>query len=146
MLKDTQLGHQKLLVKYKELQIKYDALKAFASTTSTTSTKKSQKLRGEDKEIALARGRFALAYELWIDNSIFERDPPSGMDPLNHKRYPSNHAQELTIVAELHGSLPLHLQDALRNENRCKTFQEIVSPFHSASLWLITTLRSSNSM
>ena len=143
MLKDTQLGHQKLLVKYKELQIKYDTLKASASTASA---KKSQKLSGEDKEIALARGHFALAYELWIDYSIFEHDPPSGMDPLNHERYSSNHAQELAIIAELHGSLPLHLQDALRNDNRCETFQEIVSPFHSASLWLITTLRSSNSM
>ena len=65
VLKESQLGHQRLSVKYKDLRTKYEALKA---STKSAKVKNGRKpLSTDDKAIALAGGRFAFAYELWVD-------------------------------------------------------------------------------
>jgi hypothetical protein len=110
---------------------------------SASVTKGRQSVSGEDKEIALAAGHFVFAYELWLNNFILDRDYPSGVDPLNHERYSNTRAQELAVTAELYDSLPVHLRDALTNENRRASFKRTVSLFDSASLVLIVLYSSS---
>ena len=85
-------------------------------------------LSGDDKAIALAGGRFAFAYEPWVDGSALDREHPSGVDPLNKERYSSTRAQELAITAELYDSLPSHLQNELMSDRRRPSFKKTVSP------------------
>ncbi|KAF8268766.1 hypothetical protein EI94DRAFT_1700013 [Lactarius quietus] len=122
-LKDAQLKYQSLFHRYKALQTKYNASKS----TKSAPAKKGRRsmLSGEDKEITLARGRFSFAFELWVDDPVFERDCPSGLDPLTPERYRTKHAEELAITAELYDSLPLHLQEALADPRRRTSFKKI---------------------
>ena len=129
VLKETQLGHQKLAFKYKDLRTKYKVLKASAKSARVKKGQKS--LSGDDKVIALAGGCFAFAYEPWVDGLALKglnRKHPSGVDPLNKERYSSTRAQELAITAELYDSLPSHLQDALMSDRRRLSFKKTVSP------------------
>ena len=104
----------------------YEALKASAKSARV---KKGQKLLScDDKAIALAGGRFAFAYEPWVDGSALDCERPSGVDPLNKECYSSTRAQELAITAELYDSLPSHLQDTLMSDRRCLSFKKTVSP------------------
>ncbi|KAF8259365.1 hypothetical protein EI94DRAFT_1813455 [Lactarius quietus] len=122
-LKDAQLKYQSLFHRYKALQTKYNASKS----TKSVHMKKGRRsmLSGKDKEIMLARGRFSFTFELWVDDPVFERDCPSGLDPLNPKRYRTKHTEELAITAELYSSLPLHLQEALADPRRQTSFKKI---------------------
>ncbi|KAF8262152.1 hypothetical protein EI94DRAFT_1809217 [Lactarius quietus] len=122
-LKDAQLKYQSLFHRYKALQTKYNASKS----TKSAPAKKGRRsmLSGEDKEITLARGRFSFAFELWVDDPVFERDCPSGLDPLTPERYRTKHAEELAITAELYDSLPLHLQEALADPRWRTSFKKI---------------------
>ena len=77
VLKESQLGHQRLTVKYKNLWTKYEVLKA---STKSEKVKNGQKpLSTDDKVIALAGGHFAFAYELWVDGSALDRERPNGV-------------------------------------------------------------------
>ena len=126
VLKESQLGHQRLAVKYKDLRTKYEALKA---STKSAKVKNGRKpLSADDKAIALAGGRFAFAYKLWVDGSALDRERPNGVDPLNKNRYSTSSAQELAITAKVYASLPSHLQDALMSDRRRPSFKKTVSP------------------
>jgi hypothetical protein len=125
VLKATQLKHQTLSLKYKGLLTKYDALKV----KKPAAAKKGSKSAGSsgEKDVTLAGGRFCFAYELWVDDLVFERDRPSGVDPLNHQRYLTPYAQEVAVTAELYESLPPHLQEALMDQRRRPSFKKTVS-------------------
>ncbi|KAF8266403.1 hypothetical protein EI94DRAFT_1803102 [Lactarius quietus] len=121
-IKETQLNFQRLKVKYKDLRTKYEALK---SSSKSASVKKGRKSVGvDDKEITLAGGRFAFAYELWVDGAILELERPSGVDPLSNQWYSETSTEKLAISEELYSSLSLHLQDALANERRRPSFKK----------------------
>ncbi|KAF8259062.1 hypothetical protein EI94DRAFT_1814033 [Lactarius quietus] len=122
VLKETQLNFQRLKVKYKDLRTKYEVLK---SSSKSASVKKGRKSVGvDDKEITLTGGRFAFAYELWVDGAILELERPSGVDPLSNQRYSETSTEKLAISEELYSSPSLHLQDALANERRHPSFKK----------------------
>lgn len=124
-LKATKLSFQKLDRKYKALRTKYNALKS-AKSASVKKGRKSLPSSNE-RETALAGGRFAFAFELWVDISIFDEERPSGVDPLNHHRYDSPLAKKLAITTELYESLPSHLHGALMDPRRRSAFAKLVS-------------------
>ncbi|KAH9021899.1 hypothetical protein EDB85DRAFT_2152089 [Lactarius pseudohatsudake] len=122
VLKDTQLKYQKLERRFKTLRTKYNSLKS----SKSANVKKARKvLVGNEKEIALAGGRFSFAYELWVDDSIFHIDRPEGVDPLNVGRYNTALTQKVAVAAELYGSLPPYLQEELADQRRRKSFMDI---------------------
>ncbi|KAI9441950.1 hypothetical protein BJY52DRAFT_1195037 [Lactarius psammicola] len=122
-LKATQLSFQKLDRKYKALHTKYNALKSAKSA----SVKKGHKSlpSNNDRETTLAGGRFAFAFELWVDISIFDQERPSRVDPLNHHCYDSPLAEKLAITTELYESLPSHLHGSLVDPRRRSAFAKL---------------------
>jgi len=137
-LNHFQLKCQKLDRKYKALHIKYNALKSAKSP----SVKGQSSHISDDKEILLAGGWFAFAFELWVNATILNQERPSGMDPLSYHHYDSKLTERLTIITKLYNSLPSHLQAALRDPRQWKYFTKIVSSLNPTSL-LLTTLCSS---
>ncbi|KAH9166646.1 hypothetical protein EDB89DRAFT_2075584 [Lactarius sanguifluus] len=122
VLKDTQLKYQKLEKKFKSLRTKYNSLK---STKSGDVKKVRTLLVGDEKDIALAGGRFSFAYEPWVHDSIFEIDRPEGVDPLNVEHYNTALTRKVAIAAELYESLSPHLQEELADPRRRKSFIKI---------------------
>jgi hypothetical protein len=131
VLKATQLKHQSLCLKYKGLLTKYDTLKVTKPATAKKGSKSAGS--GGEKDVMLAGGRFCFAYELWVDNLVFECDHPSGVDPLNHQCYLTPYTQEVAVTAKLYESLPPHLQEALMDQQRRPSFKKTISLLKSVS-------------
>ena len=130
MLKSAQLNHQLLAEKYRSLRIEYGTLAAeFRSKRSNDSQAQRGALTGESREISLAGGRFSVVGELWLTDSMLDIPCPKEVDPLSPGRYADPTTRSRTITAELYQDLPPHLQDALANVNRRKSFKSIVR-FH----------------
>ena len=83
-------------------------------------------LIGEDKDISLAGGRFAFAYELWVDRSTLDRECPPNVDPLNPRRYEEAPLQDLAVIAEVYASLSPSLRACLTSKDRRESFKDTV--------------------
>ena len=88
-------------------------------------------LSGEEKEIALAGGRFSVVGEPWVNRTTLDVAFPQDFDPLNPRRYTDPHAEVRGIIAEVYLDLPPHLRKLLADDDRRPTFKRAVS-FHSA--------------
>lgn len=88
-------------------------------------------LTGESKEISLAGGRFSVVGELWVSSSVLNIPRPEGVDPLSPTCYNSGDpaAGNQGVIAELYQDLPLHLQNALANDNWRVAFKALVLLF-----------------
>lgn len=72
-------------------------------------------------------GRFSVVGELWVSNSTLDIPRPSDeVNPLSPNRYDTPTTRSRAIIAEIYQDLPPHLQDALANDNRRKSFKDIV--------------------
>ncbi|KAH9975661.1 hypothetical protein BJV74DRAFT_798765 [Russula compacta] len=93
-LKDTQLFKDRLIQKYQVLMIKYRML---------------------DSHLCSKK-------EPWVDELIFNIEPPASIDPMSTVHYTNNHQWDLAVAAELYESLPSNLQSVLKDELHRKSF------------------------
>ncbi|KAI0308495.1 hypothetical protein OF83DRAFT_1180747, partial [Amylostereum chailletii] len=119
--RSLQLDLQKLQERTKALldmysELEEELVQAKRSKGSRTT------LVGEEKQISLAGGKFAMMNELWLSEVVLLTLRPTDVDPMMPSRYNSDYAKNLGAAEELYDALSPSLQAILADDNRRSSF------------------------